>query len=206
MKKEVGVSLLSADWSNIKNELSRIKNADHIHLDVMDGHFVPNLSFGPHLGMMIKKNSIIPIWSHLMVSNPEQYITDFAKFSKGIIIHQEIKEDKRRILNKIRKKCRAGIAVNPETPIEKIEPYLDLIDIVLVMSVHPGKGGQKFIKKVSSKFKYLRQKQQKHNFKIMVDGGINYKTKKYVDADILVAGSYVMQSKDKRKSIEQLRL
>ena len=208
MKKEVGVSLLSDDWSNIKRELARVKDADHIHLDVMDGHFVPNLSFGPHLGTIVRQNTQLPIWSHLMVDNPLQYIDAFAPFSDGIIIHQEIgggMKQIKNILRAIQKHSLVGIALNPETPVRAVVPYLPLLDAVLLMSVHPGFGGQKFLPVVRAKCRALRALQKKYSFKIMVDGGITAATMKGLDADVVVAGTYVSSAKNPAHAIAALR-
>ena len=218
MKKEVGVSLLSADWSNLKKELARIKTADHIHFDVMDGHFVPNLSYGPKLGEIVRRHTRLPVWSHLMVTNPEQHLAAFASFSQGIIVHVELQDFEKNGTNRlknlliaIKKKTKVGLALNPETPVRRVAPYLHMLDAVLVMSVHPGSGGQQFIRSVIPKFKYLREQQQrlkkekKKTFKIMVDGGINLQTKRLVAADVFVAGSYVMHAKNAQRAIASLR-
>lgn len=205
---KVAISILGADFSNLKKTLDKVRNADYIHFDVMDGHFVPNITFGQFIGSEVKKLIKLPIQSHLMVTNPSKYLKEFAKFSQMIIIHPEIREDTLSLIKKIKRlKKKVGIAINPETPVSRIKRYLDKVDLVLVMTVHPGFSGQKFIKKMIPKFKELREnrRERKLRFKIQVDGGITFKTIRLVDADIVVSANFVNKSKNPREIIRKLQ-
>ena len=218
MKKiKISPSILSADFSILGNEIKRLQKAkaDLIHVDVMDGHFVPNLTIGPPVIKELKKHSKIPFDVHLMISPVHRYIKDYALAGADIItIHPEATKNVGSSINLIKKlKKKVGLSLNPNSKIEIISKYLANIDLVLIMSVHPGFGGQKFIPKVLEKIKKLKKlkDQRKLKFDIEVDGGINFSNSKIVKdagANILVSGTTVFKENNGnlKKNIETLRL
>ena len=218
MKKiKISPSILSADFSILGNEIKRLQKAkaDLIHVDVMDGHFVPNLTIGPPVIKELKKHSKIPFDVHLMISPVHRYIKDYALAGADIItIHPEATKDVGSSINLIKKlKKKVGLSLNPNSKIEIISKYLANIDLVLIMSVHPGFGGQKFIPKVLEKIKKLKKLKDKRKlrFDIEVDGGINFSNSKIVKdagANILVSGTTVFKENNGnlKKNIETLRL
>ena len=203
MKKiKISPSILSADFSILGNEIKRLQKAkaDLIHVDVMDGHFVPNLTIGPPVIKELKKHSKIPFDVHLMISPVHRYIKDYALAGADIItIHPEATKNVGSSINLIKKlKKKVGLSLNPNSKIEIISKYLANIDLVLIMSVHPGFGGQKFIPKVLEKIKKLKKLKDKRKlrFDIEVDGGINFSNSKIVKdagANILVSGTTVFK-------------
>ena len=217
MKKiQISPSILSADFSQLGNEIKRLEEAgaDMIHVDVMDGHFVPNLTMGPPVIKALKKYTKLPFDVHLMISPVHKYIKDYADAGADIItIHPETTdnlEDSIQHIKKLNKKI--GISLNPETQIEVVKKFLEKIDLVLIMSVHPGFGGQKFIPKVLDKIKELKKikDQQNLNFDIEVDGGINFDNNKLVikaGANILVSGTTVFKNNNGniKKNIDTLK-
>ncbi len=202
-------SILSADFLNLKEKIKLLEKAkiEMLHFDVMDGYFVPNLSFGPSILNSIKKVSKMLMDVHLMVKKPLNFLEQF--FNAGafsITFHVECDDDILSCIEKIKSlNCECGIAINPNTNVEKIFPFLDYVDMVVVMSVNPGFGGQEFIKDSLKKVENL--KRRKSCLKIQLDGGINLKTAKYVaDASVshAVVGSYIFSSKDVLTAISNL--
>ena len=203
MKKiKISPSILSADFSQLGQEIKNLENsgADMIHVDVMDGHFVPNLTIGPPVIKALRKYTKIPFDVHLMINPVHKYIKDYAESGADIItIHPEATSSLQESIDEIKKyKKKVGISLNPDTKIEVIEKYLDQIDLVLVMSVFPGFGGQKFIKDVLKKIEKISEIKHKKNFQfdIEVDGGINFSNFKEVleaGANVLVSGTTIFK-------------
>ena len=217
MKKiQISPSILSADFSQLGNEIKRLEEggADMIHVDVMDGHFVPNLTIGPPIIKALKKKSPMIFDVHLMISPVHKYIEAYADAGADIItIHPEATDDLKLSISKIKKlNKKVGVSLNPETKIETILNFLDQIDLVLIMSVNPGFGGQKFMPEVLSKIKELKkiQKEKRVDFDIEIDGGINFDNSKIAieaGANILVSGTTIFKSNngDVKKNIELLK-
>ena len=210
MKIEILPSLLAADFGRLADEILRAQSsgAQALHLDVMDAHFVPNLSFGPDVVALAKK--VAPSFYrnvHLMMSRPDLYLETFAQAgAQTIQLHLEADCDLHTELRRIRALgLKNAIVINPETPVEKLLPYLDEVDEVLVMTVHPGYGGQKFIEECMPKVRFLRDR--KRDLDIMVDGGINFETAKTAleyGANQLVAGSYLFKQSDMKKAVDEI--
>lgn len=210
MKIEILPSLLAADFGRLADEILRAQSsgAQALHLDVMDAHFVPNLSFGPDVVALAKK--VAPSFYrnvHLMMSRPDLYLEKFAQAgAQTIQLHLEADCDLHTELKRIRALgLKNAIVINPETPVEKLLPYLDEVDEVLVMTVHPGYGGQKFIEECMPKVRFLRDR--KRDLDIMVDGGINFETAKTAleyGANQLVAGSYLFKQSDMKKAVDEI--
>ena len=217
MKKiQISPSILAADFSQLGNEIKRLEDggADMIHVDVMDGHFVPNLTIGPPVIKALKKYSSILFDVHLMISPVHKYIEAYSEAGADIItIHPEATDDLESSISKIRElKKKVGVSLNPETKIDIILNNLDQIDLVLVMSVNPGFGGQKFMPEVLTKIKELKkiQEEKSLNFDIEIDGGINFENYKIAieaGANILVSGTTIFKSNngDIKKNIELLK-
>ncbi|MBX9880057.1 MAG: ribulose-phosphate 3-epimerase [Candidatus Obscuribacterales bacterium] len=214
MKTLVAPSILSADFANLGHEIKRVEEAgaDWIHVDVMDGHFVPNLTIGAPVVKAIRKQTKLPLDVHLMVTNPDQLLLDFAEAGADhIIVHVEACTHLQRTLSHIRSLGKlAGVSLNPATPPETLQYVLNDIDEVLVMSVNPGFGGQKFIPAVVPKIRVIRQMFNEigRDVHISVDGGINDQTAKTVveaGANVLVAGNYVYRSDNIAEAIASLK-
>ena len=217
MKKiKISPSILSADFSKLSSEIKKLEEggADMIHVDVMDGHFVPNLTIGPPVIKSLRSHTSLPFDVHLMISPVHKYIKNFSDAGADIItIHPEATDNLIDSINHIKNlKKKAGVSLNPNTKISAVEKYLDKIDLILIMSVYPGFGGQKFIPEVVSKIKTLSEikKNKNLNFDIEVDGGINFENSKSVieaGANILVSGTTIFKenSGDIKKNIETLK-
>ncbi len=205
----VAPSMLSADFSRLGEEALRMEKAgaDWLHLDVMDGHFVPNLTIGPLVVKAVRPAVKIPLDVHLMIENPAQYIPEFVKAGADrVTFHIEAVPDLRPVVRQIRELgAKVGIALRPQTGIEKLKPVLEEIDMVLLMTVNPGFGGQSFMPEVLPKIEQLRKIYGKD---IQVDGGINAETAASTHsagANVMVAGTYVFRAADPRQAIASLK-
>jgi ribulose-phosphate 3-epimerase len=208
-------SILSANFARLGEEVEAVEaaGADWIHVDVMDGHFVPNLTLGPLVVEAIRPLTKLPIDCHLMVSEPEKWIDPFAQAGvNSITIHVEATQHLNRALHQIREAgCRVGVTLNPATPLILLEEVLNQVDLVLIMSVNPGFGGQKFIESSLSKIERLAKmrEQSGSSFLIEVDGGVNtgmIRKLRDAGAEVFVAGSAVFSSGDPKKALAELRL
>jgi len=212
MNKEihVSVSILAEDFSALGEVLKTVEDAggDSVHLDVIDGVFAPNLSFGPVVIKGIRKLTSLPLHAHLMIQYPEKYLEDYINIGcSNIYFHLESEGSPKNIINKIHEmNAKCGIVLNPDTSVNTVKPYLKQIDSVLIMSVHPGFSGQKFIPEVLSKIKKLREISTELD--IAVDGGINDETIDSVlnsGANVIIANSYIFSSSDRARAIRQLK-
>ena len=214
---KIAPSILSADFGQLGNEIKRLEEggADMIHVDVMDGHFVPNLTIGPPVIKALRNYSTLPFDVHLMIAPVHKYIEDYARAGADIItIHPETTDNLESSINLIKKlNKKIGLSLNPDAPIDTIKKNLSSIDLVLIMSVYPGFGGQKFIPEVVNKIKELKNIKKKQNieFDIEVDGGINFDNSKLViaaGANILVSGTTIFKENngDIKKNIDSLKL
>lgn len=205
----IAPSLLSADFANLETEIKNVESAgaDWLHIDIMDGHFVPNITIGPVVVKAMRRATRLPLDVHLMIEDPARYIEAFARAGSDIItFHIEAIKDPEGLIRLIKGfNKKAGISIKPKTPVSSIKPILGRADLVLVMSVEPGFGGQEFMEEAVGKIKELRKD---YNGDISVDGGINDENAKRVieaGANILVAGSYIFGSKDYAEAIKRLR-
>lgn len=208
MNIKISPSILASDYANLESELKKIESSDLIHIDVMDGHFVPNISIGAPVVQAIKKVCRVPFDVHLMISNPLDYIDDFANAGADIIcFHAESNSDIGKTIDKITALGKkAALAVKPGTDIDAVIPYLDRLEMVLVMTVEPGFGGQSFMQNTMSKIEKLRKINK--DIDIEVDGGINADTVKIAakaGANVFVAGSAVFKSDSPADIIKALK-
>lgn len=208
MDIKISPSILASDYANLETELNKISTSDLIHVDVMDGHFVPNISIGAPVVSAIKKVCRIPFDVHLMISNPIDYVEDFAKAGADIIcFHAESSSDLEQTIAKIEALgVKPAVAVKPNTDIDVVLPYLDRLSMVLVMTVEPGFGGQSFMESTMPKIEKIRKINSEID--IEVDGGINEQTIKIASkagANVFVAGSAVFKSSDPAQTISALR-
>ena len=218
MKKiQISPSILSADFSQLGNEIKRLEQggADMIHVDVMDNHFVPNLTIGPPVIKSLRKHTKLPFDVHLMIDPVHKYIKNFAEAGSDIItIHPEATKSLEESINHIKSfKKKVGVSLNPDTKIDVIKDVLDQIDLVLIMSVYPGFGGQKFMPEVIEKITNLKRIKDdlKLNFDIEVDGGVNFDNNQMIieaGANILVSGTTIFKenSGDVKKNIDLLKI
>jgi len=214
MQTIISPSILSADFANLERDIKLVQDngADWIHVDVMDGHFVPNITIGVPVVKSLKKITDLPLDVHLMIDNPDKYVEPFANAGADILtFHYEAIFSSQNILDLIKKihsfgiKC--GISIKPKTSPEVLIPYLDIVDMALIMTVEPGFGGQEFMSDCAEKIKFIQQVAPE-NLIIQVDGGINEKTGKICKefgANSLVAGSYIYKSSDIKKAIQSLK-
>ncbi|NBI29605.1 ribulose-phosphate 3-epimerase [Chengkuizengella marina] len=210
----IAPSILSADFSKLGQEVQELESsgADWIHVDVMDGHFVPNITMGPLVLESIRPHTSLPLDVHLMIQNPDTYIPDFVNAGADLIsVHAEVCPHLHRTIHHIKDHgTKAGVVLNPATPLSVIEHVVHELDLVLLMTVNPGFGGQKFISSTLPKIKQLKEMSLKQGLKldIEVDGGINKDTAPLVieaGANVLVSGSAIFNHENKKESIEQLR-
>lgn len=210
----ISPSILSADFANLERDIKLVETngADWIHVDVMDGHFVPNITIGIPVTAALKRVANVPLDVHLMIENPEKYAQDFIKAGADILtFHYEAMRNDEEIFKLIRlikaHGVKAGLSIKPKTPAEKILPFLDELDLLLVMTVEPGFGGQKFMEDCAEKIKVIR-KNAPSSLIVQVDGGINAETGRICrdyGATSLVAGNYVYKSADIKSAIESLK-
>ena len=212
---KVAPSILAANFNNLYDEVKSVECADYLHIDVMDGHFVPNISLGACVYKGLKNKVDLVFDVHLMIKDPRKYAIDFIKAGADILtFHYEALDTKEEIYELIdfihQNNVKVGISIKPNTKVEVLDEFLDKIDLALVMSVEPGFGGQSFIPTALDKIKYLKTKKEKENlhFEIEVDGGINKETSKLcVEAgvEVLVAGTYVYNNQDRKQLIEEMQ-
>ena len=210
----IAPSILSADFANLAKDVSMVESAgaDWLHVDVMDGHFVPNITIGPVVVKSIKKYSKLFFDVHLMITNPEKYWESFYKTGADLIVfHNEVSCDKKQLIQEIKKAgIKVGVSIKPKTPVSDILEILPLVDVVLIMTVEPGFGGQSFMGDMVPKISSLRKiiDDNKYNCLIEIDGGINDKTAKVcidAGADVLVSGSYIFAAQNPQQVLKGLK-
>ncbi len=211
---KIAPSILSADFSRLAEEIKKVeKDVDMLHVDVMDGHFVPNITFGPPVVASIRKATKLPLDVHLMIENPDKFVEAFADAgADSITVHAEAAKQIKKTISMIKgRKLKAAVALNPATPLSALDCVLEDVDMILLMTVNPGFGGQGFMESVLPKIRKLRELIDKKKLKagIQVDGGINAETARMAvsaGADMLVAGSYIYGSNNLTAAINSLRI
>lgn len=215
MSVKIAPSILASDFANLQKEIEmlNVSEADYIHVDIMDGVFVPNISFGIPVTEAVNKHALKPLDVHLMIINPDQYLEAFRNAGAAIIsVHFEVCDHLHRTLQEIKQLgCKAGVAINPHTSVELLKDIINDIDLVCIMSVNPGFGGQKFIENTYKKVKRLKEIIFEANAQteIEIDGGVNEKNApllRAAGADVLVAGSFVFSSPDPISTIQKLKM
>ncbi|EZH67201.1 ribulose-phosphate 3-epimerase [Bacillaceae bacterium JMAK1] len=208
----IAPSILSADFKQLGNDIEAVSNADYVHVDVMDGKFVPNITIGPLIVDAAKRSTSLPLDVHLMIEDPDRYVEDFVKAGADIItVHVEACTHLHRTIQLIKSHgVKAGVALNPHTPVAVIQHVIEDVDLVLLMTVNPGFGGQSFIHAVLPKIAEVRNIANDVNEKLLieVDGGVNEETaKKCVEhgANLLVAGSHIYKQSDRKQAVERLK-
>lgn len=213
--RKIAPSILSADFAHLADEIAKVTEAgaDMIHVDVMDGHFVPNFTIGPPIVKAIRKVTRLPLDVHLMMTNPEDFISDFIKAgSNYITVHVETCPHLHRTIQSIKEEgVKAGVTLNPATPLSSLEEILGEVDLLLIMSVNPGFGGQSFIPSVLEKLRRARKMidERGANVELEIDGGVkveNIAAMAQAGADIFVSGSAIFQSKDYKDTIQKMRI
>ena len=210
---KISPSILSCDFSILKEDIETVvRDVEYLHIDVMDGLFVNNISFGIPVIKSIRPHFDIVFDTHLMIVEPERYIDAFASAGADIItFHIEATKDSKNVIDLIHSKgLKAGISLRPKTNVEELSPYLDMVELVLVMSVEPGFGGQSFDDSALNKIKWLKEQKELHGYtyEIEVDGGINGQTAKLVrdaGAEVLVSGSYIFKAKNRKEAISLIK-
>ena len=212
---KVAPSILAANFNNLLDEVKSVESADYLHIDVMDGHFVPNISLGACVYKGLKNKVDLVFDVHLMIKDPRKYAMDFIKAGADILtFHYEALDTKDEINELIdfihQNNTKVGISIKPNTKVEVLDEFLDKVDLVLVMSVEPGFGGQSFISSALDKISYLKNKKIKENknYEIEADGGINKETSKQcaeVGCEVLVAGTYIYNNQNRKQLIEEMQ-
>jgi len=211
---EIYPSILAADFANLADDIKRVEKAgaDGIHLDVMDGHFVPNITFGPVVVRSLREKTSLPFWAHLMITDPEKYIQPFRDAGvQGIFVHIELDYDIKDVARQIHdNQLEAGVVINPDTPFSKIDEAISYFERILVMTVRPGFGGQSFMPEPVENIRLVKEKIKSWSQKpkIEVDGGIDVKTVSQVveaGADVVVAGSAIFHQPDPGKALKAIR-
>jgi len=207
----VAPSILSANFAYLLQEVQEVYSygAQYLHIDVMDGHFVPNITLGPTVFKHLRPHIPMVFDVHLMITNPQKYIKDFVQAGADVItFHFEAVSNIKEVIELIKSyNIKAGLSIKPHTDVRVLEPYLGDLDLILVMSVEPGFGGQKFMPIALDKIRYLKTRQQEFRYLIEVDGGINQETGKMcveAGADILVAGNYIFTAKSRKEAVERV--
>lgn len=207
----VAPSILSANFAYLLQEVQEVYSygAQYLHIDVMDGHFVPNITLGPTVFKHLRPHIPMVFDVHLMITNPQKYIKDFVQAGADVItFHFEAISNIKEVIELIKSyNIKVGLSIKPHTDVRVLEPYLGDLDLILVMSVEPGFGGQKFMPIALDKIRYLKTRQQEFRYLIEVDGGINQETGKMcveAGADILVAGNYIFTAKSRKEAVESL--
>ncbi|WP_054635280.1 ribulose-phosphate 3-epimerase [Thalassobacillus sp. C254] len=211
---KISPSILSADFASLKEDIIEVDKggADYIHIDVMDGHFVPNITIGPMIVEAVRPHTDLPLDVHLMIADPDKYVDDFVKAGADILsVHAEACTHLHRTIHAIKEKgVKAGVVLNPATPVEAIKHVIEDVDLVLLMTVNPGFGGQSFIHSVLPKIREVRKmtEQVDHSVEIEVDGGVNKETARLcreAGANVLVAGSAIYKEEDRKAAIAAIR-